>query len=58
MSRKLTEAEEERYSRAADWAEGLEGIPAGATVVDATVNQDGRRLMEDLLGSPEAVKAS
>lgn len=56
MNRKLTKAEEERYARAADWAEGIEEIPAGATVVDATATQDGRRLMEELLGSPEAVE--
>ncbi|WP_158867165.1 ribbon-helix-helix domain-containing protein [Leifsonia sp. AG29] len=56
MNPKLSKADEERYARAAEWAESIEEIPADANVVDATVNQDGRRLMEDLLGSPEAVE--
>lgn len=55
MTRKLSKAEEERYARAADWAESMESIPLEATVVDATINQDGRTLMEDLYGSSEAV---
>lgn len=56
MNRKLSKAEEERYAQAADWAEGVQDIPADATVVDATISQDGRRMMEDLLGSAEAVE--
>jgi hypothetical protein len=56
MNRKLTKAEEERYARAADWAESIDGIPAEAAVIDATIAHDGRTLMEDVLGSPEAVE--
>ena len=55
MNKKLSKAKEERYARAADWAESLEGIHQDATVVDATINQDGRKLMEELYGSSEAV---
>ncbi|GAB3584400.1 hypothetical protein GCM10027406_30650 [Leifsonia lichenia] len=56
MNRKLTEEQEARYARAADWAEGVDGIPADATVVDAAATHGGRTLMEELLGSPEAVE--
>ncbi len=56
MNRTLTKSEEERYARAADWAECVDGIPAEAAVIDATIPQDGRTLMADLLGSPEAVE--
>ncbi|HEV7184132.1 MAG: ribbon-helix-helix domain-containing protein [Actinomycetales bacterium] len=56
MNGRLSKAEEERYARAAGWAEGIDGIPEDATVVDATAGNDGRRLMEELLGSPEAVE--
>ena len=56
MTRKLTDADEERYARAAARAERNDELPADATVVDATINQDGRALMEELLGSPEAVE--
>jgi hypothetical protein len=56
MTRKLTEADEERYARLADWAENADDIPEGAEVVDAEATQAGRALMEELLGSPEAVE--
>ena len=56
MNAKLTDADEERYAHAADWAESVGGLPADASVIDATIAHDGRKLMEELLGSPEAVE--
>ncbi|MFP3467100.1 ribbon-helix-helix domain-containing protein [Leifsonia sp. SIMBA_070] len=52
----MSNADEDRYAEAAAWAESIEEIPENATVVDAAESHDGRALMEELLGSPEAVE--
>ncbi len=56
MNRKLSKTEEERYERASQSAEMLDHIPAHSTVTDAAATAPGRSLMEELLGSPEAVE--
>jgi hypothetical protein len=56
MNKKLSKDEEARYAQMADWAEGLDDIPTDVEVIDATINQDGRKLMEDLYGSGEAIE--
>ncbi|WP_345762800.1 hypothetical protein [Diaminobutyricibacter sp. McL0608] len=48
ISDKLTDADEERYAQAADWAESVEGLPAAAKILDATIARDGRELVEEL----------
>lgn len=56
MTRKLTEADEERYALLAAQVEDTDDIPADALVIDATADHPGRALLEELLGSPEAVE--
>lgn len=55
MTKKITEDQEQRAERLADWAERLDDLPESAKVTKSTAPGRGRSLMEAVLGSPEAV---
>ena len=56
MTRRLSNADEARYDRAADRVEAMDGLPADSAVVDGSPTQAGRDLMNELFGSPAAVE--
>ena len=56
MTRRLSNADEARYDRAADRVEAMDGLPADSAVVDGSATQAGRDLMNELFGSPAAVE--
>jgi hypothetical protein len=55
MSKKLSEADEARYSSMSGWAENLDTLPDEANVTTGEETEPGRGYLENLLGSSAAV---
>ncbi|HEY5221518.1 MAG TPA: hypothetical protein VIJ18_00485 [Microbacteriaceae bacterium] len=52
----MSMVDEARYAHTADWAESLDSMLPDATIIDATIDQDGRKLIEDLYASSDAIE--